>query len=386
VDSASTAGLFRVIAKHHPILLADECDTRLPHNEELRGLFNSGHRRNKKYLRCVGDNQEPRLFDCFTPKALGGLGVLPATMLNRSIRIRLERAKKGEIKKQFDLNNVEAETILCRKLARWIADNYTEIKSCNPQLPGDIFNRVADNWRPLFAIAQVAGGDWPKRCLAACRKLQSGEFEDVETLRAALLGDIQQIFAGTWPPLDEGEEATPIDRIFSKDLVEKLAEMKERPWPEVCRGDKPITERWLARNLGLFGIHSKNVRIGDEQAKGYELADFKDVFDRYVMPSNPRRGGFQASHRPNTYEKGGFSSVPKSNAWDGSESDPYIGEWDGGTDKKGDTPGKGVYDTPKEAPNPQEPPLPSSRRLSRFRILARWDRVRRVRLPQCRRR
>jgi hypothetical protein len=63
--------------------------------------------------------------------------------------------------------------------------------------------------------------------------------------------------------------------------MENLAEMKERPWPEVCRG-KPITERWLARKLAAFGIHSKNLRIGEEQAKGYELADFAEKFDRYL--------------------------------------------------------------------------------------------------------
>jgi putative DNA primase/helicase len=70
--------------------------------------------------------------------------------------------------------------------------------------------------------------------------------------------------------------------ISSRDLIEKLAEMKERPWPEVRRGGKPITERWLARKLADFGIHSKNLRIGEEQAKGYELADFAEAFDRYL--------------------------------------------------------------------------------------------------------
>jgi len=74
------------------------------------------------------------------------------------------------------------------------------------------------------------------------------------------------------------------DGIFSRHLTEKLAEMKERPWPEVRRGGKPITERWLARKLADFGIHSKNLRIGEEQAKGYELVDFAEDFDRYLSP------------------------------------------------------------------------------------------------------
>jgi hypothetical protein len=96
-----------------------------------------------------------------------------------------------------------------------------------------------------------------------------------------LLADIQQIFAGKWAPAPEGVSPLPLERVFSKDLIEKLAEMKERPWPEVCRG-KPVTERWLARKLAAFGIHSKNLRIGEEQAKRYELADFAEKFDRYL--------------------------------------------------------------------------------------------------------
>jgi hypothetical protein len=58
--------------------------------------------------------------------------------------------------------------------------------------------------------------------------------------------------------------------------------MAERPWPEVCRG-KPITERWLARNLAVFHIRPKLLRIGESNpARGYEKTDFKDVFERYL--------------------------------------------------------------------------------------------------------
>jgi hypothetical protein len=61
--------------------------------------------------------------------------------------------------------------------------------------------------------------------------------------------------------------------------------MKERPWPEVCRG-KPITERWLARSLGAFGIKSKSMRIEPDNAKGYEKGDFENAFARY-LPEPP---------------------------------------------------------------------------------------------------
>ena len=110
-------------------------------------------------------------------------------------------------------------------------------------------------------------------------KLTSREDLDAQGIGVTLLADIKQVFIA--------------DGIFSRDLIEKLAEMKERPWPEVCRG-KPITERWLASKLAAFGIHSKNLRIGEEQFKGYELADFAEAFDRY--PEAPP--GIYPSRRP----------------------------------------------------------------------------------------
>jgi len=40
-------------------------------------------------------------------------------------------------------------------------------------MPPTAFNRLADNWRPLFAIAEIAGGDWPQRALAAFTALSA---------------------------------------------------------------------------------------------------------------------------------------------------------------------------------------------------------------------
>jgi putative DNA primase/helicase len=303
-ENMTTAVLFRLVSAHSPTILADEYDAWMTENEELRGLFNSGHKRGAVVHRCEGDKNDIRAFAAYAAAMLCGIGTLPGTLHDRSIVVRLTRAKRGEIQARFDERHVEKETQLCRKLARWIADNCAKIEEIDPPLPESMFNRVADNWRPLFAIAQVAGGDWPGRCVAAYDKLIGSEFEDVETLRVALLTDVQQIFVGTWPPLAEDEKPKPIERIFSKELCAKLADMTERPWPEVREG-KPITERWLARNLSAFGIRPKLLRIGeDSPARGYEKADFTDTFARYV--GNPL---FEPLHRYNTRENEQNASV-----------------------------------------------------------------------------
>ena len=136
-----------IVDKYQPTLLGDECDSWIHDNEDLRGLLNSGHKRGGQALRCVGDDFEPRAFNVFAPVVLAGIGGLPGTLHDRSIMIRMERAKPGEIAARFDSRRTQRETQLCRKVARWTADNFDTLRDCDPQLPETAFNRIADNWR-----------------------------------------------------------------------------------------------------------------------------------------------------------------------------------------------------------------------------------------------
>ncbi len=292
-ENLTTAVLFRLVDSQMAVILADEYDRWLNRNEELVGLLNAGHRQGGMVLRCEGDNNEVRGFRAYAPAFLSGIGPLTGTLHDRSIVVRMTRAKLEEIKarKRFDSRHTEREQELCRKLVRWITDNRENIAACEPKLPEGVFNRLADNWRPLFAIAEVIGGDWPERCKIAFSKLTIRANGDTESLRVMLLGDIRDVFTE--------------DVIFSHDLTEILNGLKDRPWPEANRG-KPISERWLALKLGAFGIKPKNVRLGDKQAKGYERADFEDAFARFLP--DPRITSVHPSH---TEGKSDFHNRPK---------------------------------------------------------------------------
>jgi putative DNA primase/helicase len=237
---------------------------------------------------------------------LCGIGALPGTLHDRSIVIHLERKKDDEVCSPFDSEKIEHERELSRKLARWCADNRERFVAAKPKLPSGVFNRLADNWRPLFAIAEVAGGDWPKRCADACAKLTRRDYEDAESIRTLLLADIRKNLTGEWPLVAEGEEPIPVERIFSRTLVVQLCTMAERPWPEARRG-KPISEQWLAKQLANFRIHPKTLRIGEERAKGYEAGQFSNAFARYLPPEG------DSSRDAVTYEgKQVFRPVTKS--------------------------------------------------------------------------
>lgn len=269
-ENLSVAVLFRIVERSKPTLLADECDAWLRDNEELRGMLNAGHRRGGQALRCEGEGNEVRAFNVFGPAVLCGIGALPGTLHDRSIVTRLERAKPGELRQRFDSRRTAREQELCRKLARWCADERTALENCDPALPSNAFNRLADNWRPLFAVAVVAGGDWPQRAAAAFAKLTNNADTDSQGIGAMLLADIRRVFA---------EAQT--GRLFSKSIVDALCAMTDRPWPEAHRG-KAITETWLARRLRDFGISSRTIRLPNERAKGYEAADFTEAFQRYL--------------------------------------------------------------------------------------------------------
>ena len=58
--------------------------------------------------------------------------------------------------------------------------------------------------------------------------------------------------------------------------------MKDRPWPELGRAAKPITQNKLAGLLRDFGIRPGNVWAGGKPVKGYSCGQFEDAFERYL--------------------------------------------------------------------------------------------------------
>ena len=267
--NATASAIFRVVEMKRPTLLIDEGDTFLTENENLRGILNSGHRRGGFVLRAVGDDFDPRAFSTYSACAIALIGKLPATLADRSVPIGLRRRRADEAIEPFRLDRPEHLDQLARMAARWAADNAEGIRTAEPDMPSSLFNRAADNWRPLFVVADAAGGQWPER---ARRAAQAAMTADDETARELLFADIRSIFA---------ERAA--DRLASVELVEALVAIEGRPWAEWKSG-KPITANGLARLLAPFRIAPATIRTGDRTAKGYQFAQFEDAFARYSRP------------------------------------------------------------------------------------------------------
>ena len=138
-----------------------------------------------------------------------------------------------------------------------------------PARPRDVDDRTWDNWRPLFAVAEVAGGHWPARIRRACIKLTKADQDESED-RVLLLEDLGELFS------------TREREVWrTADLINELVELEERPWRDWKYG-KPISPRQLAGLLKPFGIRPKEFREGGAVFRGYERAGFDDALGRYV--------------------------------------------------------------------------------------------------------
>jgi len=306
-SNISPAAVFRVIESAHPTLLVDEADSFLRDNEELRGVLNSGHSRDGAYvIRCVGDNLEARRFSTWCAQAVGLIGSLPATLADRSIEVRLERKRTVEAVAKLTSHAREGLAMLARQAARWAADH--PISDTQPEMPGGMNDRAADNWEPLLSIADLVGGAWPERARQPAVALSGGEPADAQAVGAVLLGDIRTIF-----------EQRQADRMASADLVAALAELEDRPWPEWRHG-KPMTAPQLARQLRHFGIAPGTIRLPNNATpKGYIAARFEDAWARYLAgpeppdtpfsPDTPLSNRHTATRPVNTGESGDFASA-----------------------------------------------------------------------------
>lgn len=129
-------------------------------------------------------------------------------------------------------------------------------------------------WRLPTMPGVHAGGDWPKIARLAALKISGSEQESV-SLSTELLADIQEVF-----------ETKSVTRIKTTDLIAALTEDEEKGWATYNRG-RPLNPRQLANKLRGYGITRKTLRFGYDLAKGYELDQFREAFDRYLSHNTP---------------------------------------------------------------------------------------------------
>jgi putative DNA primase/helicase len=293
-EDLTPAVFYRVIELLSPTLLGDEFDTFIKQDSSLIGGCNGGWEPQGGALRCVGEDQEVRRFSTYAPLAMAGIKLhklLPPATLSRSFVITLERAIDGEIAEIYDRDKHRDGLLeLGRKLARWSKDYREILRRTKPALPSNARNRKADKWRPLFTIAEVAGGDWPKRVLRAyLAEEQDGSAAKLSTA-LQLLADIREV-------MKPDEHA-----IFTAELIERLCALEESPWlehnfRERDEDRRKLQDRQVSKLLRDYKVKPGTVRLKTGTARGYKRVDLEIAWKRYLSPAEAATPPQSGSHK-----------------------------------------------------------------------------------------
>ncbi|WP_067807563.1 DUF3631 domain-containing protein [Actinomadura formosensis] len=268
--NSSPAAVYRSITDDPPTLLVDEADTifgpKAEGNEDLRGLLNAGHQRNRPAKRYDANANRVESIPTFAMAALAGIGAMPDTIEDRAVVIRMRRRGPGETVAPFRHRRDRPPLRqLAADLAAWLRADLATLEAVEPPMP--VEDRAADTWEPLVAVADHAGGRWPDRARAAVLALTAEADDNGEmSTRLRLLTDCRTAFGA--------DTALP-----TAVLLDRLKAEPEAPWGDY--GPNGLTAMKLGTILREYEIRSDTIRFQTGQAKGYRRADFTDAWARY---------------------------------------------------------------------------------------------------------
>jgi hypothetical protein len=280
--NATIAAVVRSIGEDPPTLLVDEADTlwgtkrQADSNEDLRGLLNAGHQRNRPMLRWDVTTRSREELDTFAMALLAAIGELPDTIMDRAVVIRMRRRAPGEhVDPYRTRRDAPPLNALRERLRAWAREHLRELHHATPEMP--LEDRAADTWEPLIAIGDHAQGDWPTRARDAAVTMTRAEAQHEEDTSASvrLLADLRAVF-----------DTAGADGLYTTTILDALHKLEDAPWPDWY--GHPLTTRDLAKLLRPYDVRAKNVREHGtgEPRKGYTRADLHEPWARYV-PLHP---------------------------------------------------------------------------------------------------
>lgn len=235
--------------------------------KQLLAVLNKGFTHKGSTL--AGSPGSYREMSLFTPVVMAGMGRLPDALHTRSIRIPMRKAGSAGNLEQFRARKVDFEYEQVKtKLEKWARTTGPALELLFPEIPFD--DRDGDKWEPLFAIAEMAGGDWLKRVSRAARLLERDDAGDDIPMSTRIIRDIENFL--------EEQQLDEEGSVHTSDLIMHLVDMG---WDE-----RFVRPRGIAKILDVYGIESKNVRaysypLNGERSdkkkvsKGYEVQDLR---------------------------------------------------------------------------------------------------------------
>jgi hypothetical protein len=256
VIDPTVASTFRLANSH--TLLLDEVDN-MSIIKSMRSVLNAGHSIGGNVIR-TGKDGEVISYPVYGPVALAGIGKLPATLMSRSLVIRLHRS--NQVTERFEPRGQNYAS----QLSAWAAQTILNLNP-DPQMPAQLIGRNADKWRPLIAIADAFDrGEIGRE--VALEFLKESETLDI---KESVLRDAQKVF-----------DRAKTDVLTSDILYQKLVDDSEGEF-EVDYEEQKLSKRVVGNILADFQIKSRPHRYeGGPPKRCWFREDFEEMWERYA--------------------------------------------------------------------------------------------------------
>jgi hypothetical protein len=297
----SSAAMFRSIDKYTPVLLLDEASRTFDaaHGaardvlDAIIAILDSGFEPGDSVVRASGEDNDVREFLVHAPAAIAVLKKtkLPRTLVSRSIYIPLKKKLRSERAVPFSrYHDVEPLQQLARMVRRWCDDTRERVRElliariererADEGAANDavLFSRLADKWRPLFAIAEATGFLAELQSIADhLTKLDAMHDEETSDLMGVpMLADIKRIY--------EEHDIKPEVWTPPQLIAGYLKQMSDRVWATMGRDG--ITLHMVVKTLAEFEVYTERPSTREERKKsndqGYRRAQFEDAWKRYL--------------------------------------------------------------------------------------------------------
>lgn len=260
---------------HQPTLILDEAKALLE-SASFIPFFIAGHDRASGGI--IADHKKSlEVAETFVPKAVALVGEPPEALMERSVRIALQRMVKDKpavpVPDKGERLNDDL-TALSAQIGRWASDHLLDLRAVPATRLAFGSPRVSDTFSPLLAIARVAGPEIEARAMQAMR--QSVSCSEVKSPGTSLLENLKEVMATVAGGF-----------LRTGDLLDALnaEDKKDWGWATYLRG-KPLDALWLSKLLKPYNVTPG--KSGGGADRGYRRANLDDAIRRYVTSAGQK--------------------------------------------------------------------------------------------------
>jgi hypothetical protein len=268
--TATPAGLINAIREEHCTLIGDELDKLISRTGNAGAaifeIVNTGYDCEGQTLNAVGFQRTfaPLVVIGKAKTFLGNPNM--DTLRSRAIKVFMQRLprKFGDEDGFDEYYHTDQVKAVGKQLSHAIEGVLDEILDQKPNMRG-LTLRMRQIWRPLFQIAELAGGEWPDMIGEACRG--SGQ-EATISPATQLRTDIASVVFRT-----EGN-------LSIEEIVRQLTQMKA----DSIDNFTSMSQATRAINMALaaVGLHAGTVWFNKEQAHGYKRDALEEAFKEEI--------------------------------------------------------------------------------------------------------